>query len=125
MVAFQQEQDATGPEFEMFIGSGSLFAQGLDVGAAGGIMALANVVPELTAEVFERHRSGDRDGARELGGELVELNQAITAKYGVAGVKAAQRHRGVPAGRVRSPHTAASESAVAEIEHLVDTALDR
>ncbi len=124
MIVFQQEKAMSNSGFEVFIGSGSLFAQGLDVEATGGIMALANVVPELTAEILEYHRSGDKDLARNLGSDLVELNQAITAQYGIPGVKAAMHHRGVPAGHVRAPHTAADPSTVEEIQLLVDDALD-
>jgi len=125
MVTFQRERRLAGESFDLFIGSGSLFAQGLDGGADGGIMALANVVPDLTAKVYSLHREGDTAAARELGADLVELNQAITAQYGVAGVKAAMHHRGVDAGHVRSPHTPLSTAATEEVETLVDEALDR
>jgi len=125
MIAFQRERELSGDDFDLFIGSGSLFAQGLDAGAEGGVMALANVVPDLTAELYTLHRDGDTAAARDLGADLVELNQAVTARYGVAGVKAAMRHRDVPAGRVRAPHSPAADQTVREVEALVDEALDR
>jgi 4-hydroxy-tetrahydrodipicolinate synthase len=124
LVGFQRTQRVTGPDFETFVGSGGLYAPALDTGADGGIMALANVVPDLASEVYERHRDGDREGARELCAGLVELNQAITAEYGVPGVKAAMRHRGAPAGQPRSPHRPLGEDAAAEVRALVDEALD-
>jgi 4-hydroxy-tetrahydrodipicolinate synthase len=125
MVAFQRERRLAGAEFDLFIGSGSLFAQGLDAGADGGVMALANVVPDLTAEVYSRHRDGDTGAARALGADLVELNQTITARHGVAGVKAAMHHRDVPAGHVRTPLSPASDDVVQEVQQLVDDAFDR
>jgi dihydrodipicolinate synthase/N-acetylneuraminate lyase len=125
MVAFQRERRLAGEDFELFIGNGSLFAQGLDAGADGGVMALANVVPDLTAELYSLHRDGEKEAARDLGADLVELNQAITARYGVAGVKAAMRHRDVPAGHVRTPHSPAADEVVQEVQRLVDDALDR
>jgi 4-hydroxy-tetrahydrodipicolinate synthase len=124
MVAFQRERRLAGSEFDLFIGSGSLYAPGLDAGADGGVLALANVVPELASEIHRRNRDGDRQGARELCASLVELNQAITARYGVPGVKEAMRYRGVSAGHVRSPHTALEGEAVDEIHSLIDEALD-
>ncbi|MEF8781755.1 MAG: dihydrodipicolinate synthase family protein [Haloarculaceae archaeon] len=124
MVAFQRERRLAGPDFDLFIGSGSLYAPGLDAGADGGVLALANVVPELASEIHRRNRDGDRQGARELCASLVELNQAITARYGVPGVKEAMRYRGVSAGHARSPHTALAGEAVDEIHSLVDEALD-
>lgn len=124
MVAFQRECRLTNDDFDLFIGSGSLFVQGLDAGADGGVMALANVVPDLVAELYSHHRSGDTGRARELGAALVELNQAITAHHGVAGVKAAMRHRDVAAGYVRLPHTPADADIIESIHQLVDDALD-
>jgi len=111
-------------DFDLFVGSGSLYAQGLDVGTAGGILALANVVPELASEVYRRHRGGDVDGARALNADLVELNRAVTARYGVPGVKAAMDYRGVPSGALRSPLLPLGDDARREVEALVDGALD-
>jgi dihydrodipicolinate synthase/N-acetylneuraminate lyase len=125
IVAFQRERRLAGEKFDLFIGSGSLFAQGLDAGADGGVMALANVIPDLTAELYSLHRDGETAAARELSMDLVELNQAITAQYGVAGVKAAMRHRDVPAGQVRTPHSPVDDDVVQEVQQLVDDALDR
>jgi len=34
----------------------------------------------------------------------VELNHAVTAEYGIPGLKWAMRERGAPAGYPRSPH---------------------
>jgi dihydrodipicolinate synthase/N-acetylneuraminate lyase len=124
MVAFQRERRLAGPEFDLFIGSGSLYAPGLDAGADGGVLALANVVPELASEIHRRNREGDQEGARKLCASLVDLNQAITARYGVPGVKEAMRYRGVSVGHARSPHTALEGEAVDEIHSLVDEALD-
>lgn len=123
LVTFQQAQQRTDDDFDLFIGNGSLYAQGLDVGAAGGILALANVVPDLATEVYQRHRAGNADSARALNGDLVDLNQAITARYGVPGVKAAMRVRDVSAGTVRSPLVPLDDSASDEIERLVTDAI--
>jgi dihydrodipicolinate synthase/N-acetylneuraminate lyase len=124
LVKFGRERRRAGEAFDMLVGSGGLYAPALDAGADGGVLALANVVPELASEVYERHRAGDRAGARELCADLVELNRAVTAEYGVPGVKAAMRHRGAPAGRVRSPHRPLGEDAAAEVADLVDGALE-
>jgi len=123
MVAFQRERRLAGPDFDLFIGSGSLYAPGLDAGADGGVLALANVVPGLASEIHRRNREGNQEDARELCASLVDLNQAITARYGVPGVKEAMRYRGVSAGHARSPHTALAGEAVDEIHSLVDEVL--
>jgi dihydrodipicolinate synthase/N-acetylneuraminate lyase len=123
LVKFQRTHRMTPADFETFVGSGGLYAAALDAGADGGIMALANAVPDLASEVYERHREGDREGARELCADLVELNRAITAEHGVPGVKAAMRHRGAPAGQPRSPHRPLDGDDAGEVRALVDEAL--
>lgn len=125
LVRFQRERRLAGPDFDLLVGAGSLFAPALDAGADGGILALANAVPDLASEVHRLHREGDRAAARELNADLVELNRAITSRHGVPAVKAAMRHRGVPAGHARSPHRPADEAAVAEVRSLLDAALER
>jgi 4-hydroxy-tetrahydrodipicolinate synthase len=49
----------------------------------------------------------------------VALNHAITAEYGVPGLKAAMRARGLPAGRVRRPHQPVDERTISELEELM------
>ncbi|WP_435364964.1 dihydrodipicolinate synthase family protein [Haloarchaeobius sp. DYHT-AS-18] len=111
-------------DFDVLVGSGSIYAAGLDYGAAGGVLAMANVVPDLASEVYARHQSGDIDGARSLNQSLVELNRAVTAGHGVPGLKAAMRHRGQPAGRTRRPFTPVDDEAERDLASLVDGALD-
>lgn len=106
-------------DFELFVGSGSLLAQALDIGAAGGINALANVVPELSARIYELHGEGATERARELNADLVDLNQAITAEHSVPGVKAAMKARDVPAGELRMPFTPVEDDVERELERLV------
>jgi len=124
IVTLQREQRLTDDDFELFIGNGSLYAQGLDVGTAGGVLALANVVPDLATDIYRQHRDGSADEARALNGDLVDLNQAVTARYGVPGVKAAMRARDVPAGTVRSPLTPLDDDAREEVEGLVAAAVE-
>jgi 4-hydroxy-tetrahydrodipicolinate synthase len=125
LVRLQRERRLAGPDFDLLVGAGSLFAPALDAGADGGILALANVVPDLASEIHRLHQAGDRETARALNADLVALNQAITSRHGVAAVKAAMRHRGVSAGSPRSPHRPADDAAVAEVLALLDAALDR
>ncbi|WP_160132821.1 dihydrodipicolinate synthase family protein [Halococcus salsus] len=123
MIAFQRERRLAGSDFDLLVGTGALLAPALDAGGDGGVMALANVVPDLLVEVYHQ-RADDSAAARALNSELVALNQAITAKHGVPGLKAAMAHRGVPAGHVRFPHQPADEDVVEEVTALVDEALD-
>lgn len=120
--AFQRERRLAGEEFELFVGSGSVFAHALAAGADGAILALANIAPERTSEVFDLHQAGKGEQARALGAELVELNRAVTARFGVPGLKAAMRERGAPAGHARAPHQPVCEEAKEELLSLLDIA---
>ncbi|WP_439027613.1 dihydrodipicolinate synthase family protein [Haloarchaeobius sp. DT45] len=111
-------------DFSVLVGSGSIYAAGLDHGADGGVLAMANVVPELASEVYARHQSGDDAVARDLNRSLVDLNRAVTARFGVPGLKAAMRHRGKPVGRTRRPLQPVETDAEDELASLVDSVLD-
>jgi dihydrodipicolinate synthase/N-acetylneuraminate lyase len=117
--AFVRTHRRVDDEFDLLVGSGSVLANALDVGAAGGVLALANVAPEASAEVYRRHRADDRQGARGLNADLVELNRAVTARFGIPGLKAAMRARGAPAGYARRPHQPVSDEVRSELESLV------
>jgi 4-hydroxy-tetrahydrodipicolinate synthase len=118
--AFQRTRAATADaDFELLVGSGSVFAPALDAGADGGVLALANVAPEVASEILAAHRAGDHDRARSLNRDAVDLNHAVTAEHGVPGLKAAMRSRGAPAGTVRSPHRPVSDDVADELAELV------
>jgi len=112
-------------DFDVLVGSGSVYAAALDAGASGGVLALANVVPALAAGIYDQHVAGDDDAARDRNRDLVELNRAITAEYGVPGLKAAMRSREYPAGQPRRPFQPVSADVRAELTALVEDALDR
>jgi 4-hydroxy-tetrahydrodipicolinate synthase len=110
-------------DFDVLNGSGSVYAHALDAGAVGAVLALANVVPDLVGEILRRNVDGDDEGARALNAELVDLNVALTARYGVPGVKAAMAHRDVPAGEPRRPLSSVDADVRRELASLVDGAL--
>jgi 4-hydroxy-tetrahydrodipicolinate synthase/4-hydroxy-2-oxoglutarate aldolase len=111
-------------EFDVLVGSGSVYGPGLEAGADGGILALGNAVPERSSRIYQSHRDGDGETARRLTVELQALNRAITATYGVPGVKTAVRHRGKPAGRPRSPLRLLEGDDAGRVRSLVDEALN-
>ncbi len=112
----------TPDSFTTLVGTGGVYAHGLDAGADGGILAVANAVPGLASAIFDRHRRGETAAARRQNAELVALDRAITARHGVPALKAALRDAGVPAGHVRRPLRAADDGAVAETTALLRAA---
>lgn len=91
------------PEFQVLAGSAGFFLAGLAVGAAGGILALANVAPVRAIEIYRLFKEGKWDEAAELQRRMIPVNTAVTGRFGIAGLKAALDMLGYYGGPVRSP----------------------
>jgi dihydrodipicolinate synthase/N-acetylneuraminate lyase len=109
-------------EFDLMVGSGGILAGALAAGGTGGVLGLANLAPAAVAEVAAAHAAGDLARARRRNADLVELNRAVTAEFGVPGVKWAMRERGAPAGRARAPHRPPDETARDRLAAVLDAA---
>ena len=90
-------------QFAVLAGSAGFFLAGLSVGAVGGILALANIAPEACLEILRLYRANQIDAAAELQRRMIALNTAVTATFGVPGLKAAMDMLGYYGGSVRSP----------------------
>jgi 4-hydroxy-2-oxoglutarate aldolase len=93
-------------------GSASTFYAALCAGVSGGVLALAAVVPDACARLFELVRSQRFDEARALQRQLLPLARLISSGWGVAGLKAALTLVGIDAGYPRPPLAPAPEAAV-------------
>jgi 4-hydroxy-2-oxoglutarate aldolase len=106
---------AAGQDFAVLAGSAPSFYAALCLGARGGILAAACIVPRLCVQLLEAFNAGDHSTARELQRRLIPIATAVTSGYGVPGLKAAMQLAGYVAGPPRPPLHAASEDAVAVI----------
>jgi len=106
-------------DFSVLAGSAGTFYPSLHVGATGGVLSLANVVPNRCVELYELFAQGHYDRARELSSGLVRLNQSISGTWGVAGIKAAMDLIGLKGGRPREPLTPVSAEGVAAIRQAL------
>jgi len=93
----------TPPDFQVLVGSGSVFFAGLALGAVGGVLALANVAPQQTIDIYRGYQAGRWDEAAELQRRMLPVNAAVTSRFGVPGLKAALDMLGFYGGPVRSP----------------------
>ena len=93
----------TKAEFQVLAGSAGFFLGALSVGAVGCIAALANIAATQLADLLDRFLKGDLSGARAIQLPLIEANTAVTARFGVPGLKAAMDLLGYYGGPVRSP----------------------
>ncbi|MBS3984823.1 MAG: dihydrodipicolinate synthase family protein [Selenomonadales bacterium] len=89
--------------FVTLAGSASFLLASLTVGAVGGTMALANVLPFECTEIVRLFNAGDLAQARVLQQRLLAPNHAVTARFGVAGLKAAIELFGYYGGDPRPP----------------------
>jgi 4-hydroxy-2-oxoglutarate aldolase len=108
--------------FRYFLGSGHVFYPGLEMGACGAILAVANAAPEMCAEVFRLFKAGKKDEALKLQLDLVPLNKALVEVYGIAGLKHAQDLRGYHGGPTRLPLLPVDDKGRAEIATLLKRA---
>lgn len=89
--------------FVVLQGSGSVLFPSLALGAMGGILALANMTPKETVEIYRLAQEGEWKKAREIQMQILPVNQKIFAKYGVAGIKCALDFLGYVGGDPRPP----------------------
>lgn len=91
------------PDFNVLVGTAGALFGALTLGCKGGILALANILPKKCVEIFQLVQDGKIKEARELQLRMIPVNHAITAKYGISGLKYAMNLLGYKGGEVRSP----------------------
>jgi 4-hydroxy-2-oxoglutarate aldolase len=89
--------------FQVLAGSAGFFLPGLVAGAVGGILALSNIAPQKCLEVHRLFKMERWAEAADLQRALVPVNAAVTARFGIAGLKAALDMLGLYGGPVRLP----------------------
>jgi 4-hydroxy-2-oxoglutarate aldolase len=91
------------PGFYVLAGSANFFFTGLIMGAVGGVLSLADVFPEPCCHLYELGAAGKLREGRDLQLQILKLNQMVSGKFGVAGVKAAMDLVGFYGGPPRAP----------------------
>ena len=98
-----------GSDFRVLSGSIATFYPSLCLGASGGVLSLANVIPDLCVRLYRHCTQGEHEAARSLHFTLTRLNQCLAGKYGVPGVKAAMEMMGLRGASPRLPLVPLSE----------------
>jgi 4-hydroxy-2-oxoglutarate aldolase len=102
-------------DFHVLAGSANFFYPALHLGAAGGVLSLANILPGPCCELYGLFIQGRYNEAKNLHFRLARLNQAISGAWGVAGVKAAMDLAGFRGGEPRHPLKPVSEEDIRRI----------
>jgi 4-hydroxy-2-oxoglutarate aldolase len=98
------------PEFQVLAGSASFLFAGLAVGAVGGVLALANIAPQQSLDIYRLYNQGRWEEAAALQRRMLPVNAAVTSGFGIAGLKAALDMIGYYGGPVRAPLVDLDES---------------
>lgn len=95
----------TAPELTILAGSDTLLFAGLEIGCTGVVSAVANVVPELVADLYAAYDAGEEDRARQLQSTIFDIRSALKRGPYLAGVKTALAVRDVDfdVGGLRAP----------------------
>jgi len=89
--------------FAVFVGSAPVFFPALCVGAAGGILAVANVLPQECVRIQNLFEEQKFEEAKISQGRLTPLAKAVTTKHGIGGLKMAMDLTGYFGGNPRAP----------------------
>lgn len=90
-------------DFKVFVGTASALFPALTLGATGGIVALANCCPDQCVEVYNSYINGEYETSRRVYQRVFPINTAVTASYGISGLKWACSLMGFKGGYVRKP----------------------
>ncbi|UCC99443.1 MAG: dihydrodipicolinate synthase family protein [Phycisphaerales bacterium] len=107
-------------DFHVLAGSANFFYPSLHLGASGGVVSVANVLPGPCCELYQLFIQGEYERARQLHGKLARLNQAISGVWGVPGVKAAMDLTGFRAGQPRYPLRPVTNEAAETIRRKIE-----
>lgn len=110
------------PDFRMIVGTASVLYTALLSGASVGILALANIAPDECIQIFNLIRERNFEKALEIQNRMIPVNKAVTAKYGVAGLKAAMDLVGYFGGLPRLPLEPLSEAQLIELKIILKKA---
>ncbi len=110
------------PDFQVLVGTAGALFGALALGCVGGVLACANVAPQGCVEILEFLRAGEYQAARDLQLKLLPVNKAVTATYGIAGLKAALDLLGYFGGEPRRPLLPLSEKEWLEIREILKKA---
>jgi 4-hydroxy-2-oxoglutarate aldolase len=105
--------------FAVFVGSAPVFFPALCVGAAGGILAAANVVPQEWVRIQNLLNQTKMNEAKALQSQLTPLAKAVTTKYGIGGLKMAMDLAGYFGGNPRLPLKRPGKEVEQELKRLL------
>ncbi len=111
--------DAVGERIAVMGGEEPYFPTHVAMGASGGILATANLVPAPWLEIFRLASEGDLPAALRRHAALFPLLDAIFAEVNPGPLKAAMGLAGMPVGQVLPPLLPPGPEAMARLETVL------
>lgn len=108
--------------FQTLVGTAGALMGALSLGCVGGILAMANIAPNECIEMQQLLKDGKIDEAVRLQRRIAPVNTAITATYGVSGLKVAMDLLGYYGGPPRLPMLPASGEVKQKIKDILSEA---
>jgi 4-hydroxy-2-oxoglutarate aldolase len=112
----------TNSDFSVLVGTASMLFSGITSGATGGIAALANIAPNECVQIQKLIIDGNLKEALVLQQKMIPINKAVTAKFGVAGLKAAMDMLGYFGGEPRAPLSSLNGNDKKTLEQILTNA---
>lgn len=114
--------DACEGKATLLVGAGTAFYVGLEVGAGGGVLAVALLDPASACELYAAHETEDSLRAGRMQERIGPLHRAVVGRHGVPGVKHALDHLGLVGGLPRPPLRPPDPKARRQIEAALSAA---
>jgi len=89
--------------FSVLYGDDDMFLESLLMGAKGGVLAAANLVPDLLVQIYRDALHGDPRRASEIQNRLLPMIHSWYTANHPAPLKEAMAMMGLPVGRARKP----------------------
>jgi 4-hydroxy-2-oxoglutarate aldolase len=106
-------------DFNLLVGTAGALFGALTLGCVGGVLALANIAPQICVRIYQLVQEGNFEETKKLQLKMIPVNQAVTATYGVPGLKAAMDMLGYFGGDPRPPLLPSSEKEKSEIREIL------
>ncbi|RPH52985.1 MAG: dihydrodipicolinate synthase family protein [Desulfobacteraceae bacterium] len=108
--------------FNLMTGTLSAWYPALTLGIKAGIFAVANCAPNECSAIQTVFDKGDHEAARKLYFRIFPVNNAVTATFGIPGLKYASDLMGYRGGHVRSPLLPLKDEEKIKIKEILQTA---
>jgi len=105
--------------FNVLVGTAGVLFSGIALGCVGGIVALGNVAPRACVKILEYVTEGTFEKAKQLQLQMLPVNNAVTATYGISGLKAAMDMLDYFGGDPRPPLLPATQQDKLEIREIL------